>query len=59
MTDGSKYAARVKSNAKNTELVTIRLSYSTDDDILKKLDSVGNKSGYIKQLIRDDMQKNN
>ena len=53
------YAAEKRSNKKNSKLETIRLSYSTDGDILKKLESIENKSGYIKKLIREDILKNN
>lgn len=31
---------------------------NTEKDIINKLESVENKSGYIKQLIRDDILKN-
>lgn len=31
---------------------------STEQDIIDKLESVPNKAGYIKQLIRDDIAKN-
>lgn len=29
---------------------------NTEQDIIEKLDSVPNKAGYIKQLIRQDIQ---
>lgn len=29
-----------------------------DDDIIEWLGKIGNKSGYIKSLIREDMEKN-
>lgn len=53
--------ARRRANAKydraNTTLVGVKLNYKTDADILKKLESVPNKQGYIKSLIRADMKK--
>ena len=48
--------ARLKYEAKNTVQVKMKLNTNTDADILKKLDSVPNKQGYIKQLIRDDLK---
>lgn len=41
--------------AKNTTLINLRLNKDSDADILKKLESVGNKQGYIKDLIRSDI----
>lgn len=37
-------------------MICLRLSYNTDADIIKKLDEVESKMGYIKELIRKDMQ---
>ena len=36
--------------------VYLKLNKETDKDILDKLDSVDNKQGYIKELIRKDLQ---
>ena len=41
--------------AKNTVLINIRLNKDVDKDIIDKLNSVGNKQGYIKDLIRSDI----
>ena len=41
----------------HTVSLTIRLMKNTEQDILQKLDSVPNKAGYIKALIRADMDK--
>lgn len=38
--------------------VHFKLNLKTDADILGKLDSVENKQGYIKQLIRNDIKMN-
>ena len=46
--------AALKYRATHTVKVTIELNKSTDADIREKLESVPNKSGYIKKLIRDD-----
>lgn len=41
----------------HTVSLTIRLMKNTEQDILEKLDSVPNKAGYIKRLIRADLEK--
>lgn len=41
----------------HTVSVNIRLMKNTEQDIIQKLDSVPNKAGYIKQLIRNDINK--
>lgn len=41
----------------HTQTFTIRLVKTTEQDIIQRLDSVPNKSGYIKQLIRADIAK--
>lgn len=51
----AKKRANAKSDARNTVQVKLKLSKSTDADILEKLDSVENKQGYIKDLIRKDL----
>lgn len=56
MVSKAKIRANNKSNKKNTKMICVRLSYNTDADILKKLDEVDSKMGYIKRLIRKDMQ---
>ncbi len=35
--------------------VLIRLHKENDKDIIDRLEKIGNKQGYIKQLIRDDL----
>lgn len=39
----------------NTRQIILKLNKKTDADILKHLDSLPNKQGYIKDLIRKDM----
>lgn len=56
MASKAKIRANNKSNKKNTKMICVRLSYNTDADILKKLDEVDSKMGYIKRLIRKDLQ---
>lgn len=38
--------------------LAISLNRNTDQDILAKLDTVDNVTGYIKRLIRADLAKN-
>lgn len=51
--------AQLKAQAKYDEAKTkqfkMKLNLKTDADILEKLDSVANKQGYIKELIRRDI----
>lgn len=49
--------ASKKYQEKNTRLMTIRLNLNTDADIIAKLESVESKQGYIKELIRKDMEE--
>lgn len=42
---------------KNKRQIKIDCIISTEQDILNKLDSVPNKAGYIKELIRADISK--
>lgn len=46
-----------KYDAENTRQVHLKLNRRTDGDVLRKLDSVPNKQGYIKELIRADLAK--
>ncbi|WP_333791273.1 hypothetical protein [Holdemanella porci] len=54
MASEAKIRANNKSNKINTKMICLRLSYNTDADIIKKLDEVESKMGYIKELIRKD-----
>lgn len=53
--------ARIRANAKynkeNTRNVVLHLNITTDKDILDHLERKDNKTGYIKDLIRDDIRK--
>ena len=40
---------------KTQKRVFIKLNLKTDADILEQLEKVGNKQGYIKELIRKDI----
>lgn len=49
--------AREKYERANTVQFKMKLNRNTDADILAKLNSVGNKQGYIKELIRKDLKR--
>ena len=51
----TNYAANSKYNKEKTTFLGIRLINNTEQDIIEKLASVSNKSGYIKTLIRQDI----
>ena len=51
--------AKAKYDKANTKQIMLKLNTKTDLDILIQLDSVGNKQGYIKELIRKDLNKGN
>ena len=40
-----------------TTMLVVKLFNSTDSDIISKLQAVPNKSGYVKQLIRKDIDE--
>lgn len=40
-----------------TKVFTFRVVKNTEADIIEKLESVPNKAGYIKSLIRADIKK--
>lgn len=41
----------------HTTSICIRIMNNTESDIIEKLDSVPNKAGYIKSLIRADIER--
>ena len=43
---------------KHTKQIKLKLNLRTDADILEQLESLPNKQGYIKSLIRKDIQQN-
>lgn len=40
----------------NTTRINLKLNNKTDADIIQHLESIPNKQGYIKNLIREDMK---
>ena len=55
-TEAQKKASK-KYSRNNTKRYAIELNIKTDSDIIKALDSVPNKQGYIKELIKKDIYK--
>ena len=53
------YAANMKYEKNNIKRYVIKLSINTDKDIIDELENKDNKAGFIKQLIRDEIKKNN
>ena len=55
-------AAQIKASNKYTKehskSYLIRFNRDTEQDIIKYLDSLDNKQGYIKNLIKDDIERN-
>ena len=47
-----------KYQAANTKMIAIRINKKLEPELLEWLESKNNKSGYILDLIRDDMKKN-
>lgn len=47
--------ATARYDAKNTIQFHLKLNTTTDKDIIDKLNTVGSKQGYIKELIRKDI----
>ena len=58
MTTEAQKKASAKYDAKNTRPIFLKLNLKTDKDILDHLESLRNKQGYIKELIRKDMKTN-
>ena len=56
MATESQRKANRKYDKNNTKQLMLKLNLKTDKDILDKLNSVGNKQGYIKKLIRNDIK---
>ena len=57
MSSEKKERPQDRYNKSHPVSIAIRLMKNTEQDIIQKLDSVPNKAGYIKQLIRADMAK--
>jgi hypothetical protein len=54
----ARIAASIKYNADHVVQVKFNFNKETDADIIAHLKSLKNKQGYVKSLIRKDMQNN-
>ena len=54
----SKITPQAKYDKTHTTGLYLKLNKETDKDIIEKLDASGNKQGYIKGLIRADIESN-
>jgi len=52
------YAANSKYEKENVKRYVVKVISNTEQDIIAKLDKQGNKMGYIKALIRKDIEEN-
>lgn len=59
MASEAQKRAVAKYDAANTVQVKLKFNRVTDADILERLDEVGNRQGYIKRLIREDLERRN
>lgn len=53
----SRIKASIKYDKNNSKTITIKLNKNTDKDILEHLEKVENNQGYIKRLIREDIER--
>lgn len=58
MATKAQIKASNKFNKHNTKSIILKLNFNTDADIIKKLEHVPSKMGYIKKLIREDIKNN-
>ena len=56
-TSRAQLRATAKYDEKNTVQIKLKLNRKTDADILAELERVGNKTGYIKDLIRQNIER--
>ena len=56
MVSEAKKRAQLKYDRNNTKQVILKLNSKTDADVIGKLESVGNKQGYLKGLIRGNLR---
>ena len=57
MTSEAQKRAQAKYDKANTTQIILKLNKKTDADILEKLQGVDNRQGYIKELIRQDLER--
>ena len=56
-TSEAQRRATAKYNKQNTITYGMKMNKKTDADIIKKFEEVGNVQGYLKKLVREDIQK--
>lgn len=54
--NGRNLTPQQKYDKENTKTYAVKVMKNTEADIYKKLESLDNKSGYIKKLIRNDIE---
>jgi hypothetical protein len=54
----TKYAANLKWKKRNIIRISFELNKDTDKKLVQKMESLDNKNGYLKQLIRQDIDIN-
>lgn len=59
MSKESQYKASKKYDANMTTGLYLKLNNKTDADIISKLSEVPNKQGYVKQAIRNEIERGN
>ena len=52
-----KYKYDVEYSKKNLTQICLRFNKNTEQDLIKHINTKSNKLGYIKGLIRNDMEK--
>lgn len=57
MADAKAWHAQDRYNKRMTKQLVIRLNTKTDADVIGRLETVDSKAGYIKRLIRADMEE--
>lgn len=53
----NKIETAKKWNSKHTKSIAFRFNRESDGDVIEKLQSVGNKTDYVRSLVRKDMKK--
>lgn len=57
MTSKAQIKASNKYNKENRKTFALHVNRKTESDILKKLESMDNREGYLKSLIRQDIER--
>lgn len=57
MASEAKRRANAKYDKEHTKGIYLKLNLDTDADIIAMLDYIDNVQGYIKRLIREDLEK--